>query len=104
MSSQKSEHPIHAALKAELPIHTTVAAAPFRESSNIQKHETIPEHSTVNHDQAIIDLDPYATPAEYYGHSHGPRKVAKSRTLSQVDARNIASVSAPARRTSHGVY
>ncbi len=31
-----------------------------------------------------LDLDPYASPAEYYGKSHAGRKVAKSRTYSAV--------------------
>ena len=31
-----------------------------------------------------LELDPYATPALYYGKSHASRKVAKSRTLPAV--------------------
>lgn len=93
MSSQKSE----------LPIHTSASLQPLiKVKSNVQ-HETIPEHKSVSHEQAIIDLDPYATPAEYYGQSHGPRKVAKSRALSTLDVRDapIVPLTTPHRRTSH---
>lgn len=59
MSSQKSTVPVH--------------------SKNSTKEG---EHA---HDRKIsLNLDPYAAPDVYYGSSHNPRKVAKSRTYSAV--------------------
>lgn len=54
MSLQKSEHPV-----------STSAASPSPR-------------------KVSLDTNPLAPPAEYYGKSHGPRKVAKSRTYSAV--------------------
>lgn len=54
-----------ASQKSSLPIHVKQQPSPRKVS---------------------LDLDPYAAPAEYYGKSHGPRKVAKSRTYSAVSA------------------
>jgi alpha,alpha-trehalase len=89
----------------------------------------LPIHPTRNdHDHGnaptSLDLDPFAAPNVYYGTSHGPRKVAKSRTYSAVgedgmkrrwdstdgthqiepgnDRLDRGSFQAPARRTSHG--
>ncbi|KAK3686947.1 alpha,alpha-trehalase nth1 [Vermiconidia calcicola] len=53
--------------KASLPIHTTTTSKPSTR-------------------RVSLELDPYASPAEYYGKSHGPRKVAKSRTYSAGNA------------------
>lgn len=36
------------------------------------------------HHGPLAGLDPFAPPGVYYGKSHGPRKVAKSRTYSAV--------------------
>ena len=51
-------------------------------------------------------LDPFAAPAAYYGESHNPRKVAKSRTYSAVDNTTHAllgsGVIKKERRSSHG--
>lgn len=54
MSLQKSEHPVLAFTEPRSPRKPT------------------------------LDTNPLAPPAEYYGKSHGPRKVAKSRTYSAV--------------------
>jgi len=35
-------------------------------------------------EQKVFQADPYASPAIYYGESHGPRKTNKGRTLSSV--------------------
>lgn len=76
MSSQKSE----------LPIRTNSSSNPSEHPRN-DSHQGIPAKDDT---QAIIDLDPFASPAEYYGQSHAPRKVAKSRTFSAVGVKRRA--------------
>ena len=79
MSTQQSNLPIHANAK-----HTT--------RSSIARKNT---------------LDPYAAPAAYYGQSHNPRQIAKSRTYSAVDNTTHAIVGngviTKERRLSHGM-
>lgn len=78
MSSQQSEIPIRTTIRVTQPTDTN--------ASHHDLQESIAEQPEVKHDTAtaVIDLDPYASPAVYYGQSHAPRKVAKSRTLSAV--------------------
>ena len=52
------------------------------QKSALPVRTTSPKQNTPR--KVSLDLDPYAAPAEYYGKSHGPRKVAKSRTYSAV--------------------
>jgi len=57
------------AQKSTVPIHT---------KNNVKEGE----HA---HDRKVsLNLDPFAAPDVYYGSSHNPRKVAKSRTYSAV--------------------
>lgn len=65
MSSQKSDLPTHPAA------HEHVAH---------EKEQSKNGERVVN----ALELDPFAAPSVYYGSSHSPRKVAKSRTLSAV--------------------
>ena len=53
------------------------SALPFRSPSSNPDKAGLPR-------QVTLDLDPYAAPNVYYGASHNPRKVAKSRTYSAV--------------------
>ncbi|EME46346.1 glycoside hydrolase family 37 protein [Dothistroma septosporum NZE10] len=74
------------------------------QQSALPHHTRKPSHQ--NGEQNLsLDLDPYAAPSVYYGGSHSPRKVAKSRTYSAIDppgSEPLAhSFKAPARRTSH---
>ena len=62
MSSQKSALPIH-------PSKT-------EKSSSVQHNN--------GEAKVSLDTDPFAAPNVYYGTSHSPRKVAKSRTYSAV--------------------
>jgi alpha,alpha-trehalase len=66
MSSQKSEHASHVSFANTSPSGGKNGATRSRES--------------------IRDVDVYAAPETYYGSSHAPRKVAKSRTMSAVSA------------------
>lgn len=65
MSSQKSDLPIR---------------------SNGQS--TAPQHATLQDlgELKSFEVDPYASPAVYYGESHGPRKPQKTRTFSSVSS------------------
>lgn len=65
MSSQKSDLPTHPAAHEHV-VH--------------EKEQSKNGERVVN----ALDLDPFAAPSVYYGSSHSPRKVAKSRTLSAV--------------------
>lgn len=79
--------------KSELPTHARVTF----------KKEHHPNGQEVQ--KPTLETDPYAAPNVYYGASHAPRKVAKSRTYSAHD-NTINPVSptfkAPLRRQSHG--
>ncbi|SMR41695.1 unnamed protein product [Zymoseptoria tritici ST99CH_1A5] len=88
MSTQKSELAVHQPTPNEHHAH----------------FEQIAENR--NGEQAVsLDTDPYAAPNVYYGASHNPRKVAKSRTYSAIDhaSRNTIATNykTPGRRTSH---
>jgi len=77
------------AQKSTVPIHT---------KNNVKEGE----HA---HDRKVsLNLDPFAAPDVYYGSSHNPRKVAKSRTYSAIDPHRNSLASGykqPGRRTSH---
>jgi hypothetical protein len=64
MSSQKSDLPIRS------NGHST---APHAAVQDLGEHKS-------------FDVDPYASPAIYYGESHGPRKPQKTRTFSSVSS------------------
>ncbi|KAH9835953.1 Neutral trehalase [Teratosphaeria destructans] len=68
------------------------------------QQSAIPIHTKQDNHRVSLSLDPYAAPDVYYGGSHSPRKVGKSRTYSAVDPAVNAFAGAfkqPARRTSH---
>ncbi|KAI7153053.1 Neutral [Hortaea werneckii] len=78
--------------KSELPLHPN----PHPDGNGRDKQAP----------RVSLSLDPYAAPDVYYGQSHTPRQVAKSRTYSAVDHSHNPLVSAsslkqPGRRTSH---
>lgn len=83
MSSQKSA----------LPVHPSPAASKDQIVGLLQRQNS----STA--------VDPYAAPEVYYGESHSPRRLAKSRTYSAIEPQKgklETQLRAPGRRTSHG--
>jgi hypothetical protein len=83
MSSQKSDIPIRSSGHAAA-LH---AAVDDLRSNNGGSHPGKIDLAG----QKGFQADPYASPAIYYGESHGPRKTAKSRTLSSVSIPHICS-------------
>lgn len=72
MSSQESVLPIHPAKDSHAnDTHHNSQHNPHEDKTHPKEHVS-------------LDLDPYAAPSVYYGASHHPRKVAKSRTYSAV--------------------
>ncbi|KAK4539450.1 hypothetical protein LTR36_010927 [Oleoguttula mirabilis] len=67
------------------------------------QHSALPIHTAKPDRKATLNLDPYAAPDVYYGASHSPRQVAKSRTYSAIDQRHspLESSIRKGRRTSH---
>ncbi|KAF2211705.1 glycoside hydrolase family 37 protein [Cercospora zeae-maydis SCOH1-5] len=93
MSSQESVLPLHPAKHS----HTNNSQQPLQHNPHDEKAQP--------QDHLSLDLDPYAAPNVYYGTSHNPRKVAKSRTYSAVDPGlnkvGTDNYNAPPRRLSH---
>jgi hypothetical protein len=95
MSSQKSELPIlpkglaippqngpptAPSTAPPTPTHTTHQAVAGSEKPPVAK----PHLGRFTDEESSFAVDPYASPAVYYGESHAPRKPVKSRTLSSV--------------------
>ena len=74
MSSQKSDLPIRSNGNAAL--HAAVDDLRAEAKTQPGKIDLA--------EQKGFQADPYASPAVYYGESHGPRKTNKTRTLSSV--------------------
>ena len=79
MSSQKSDLPIRSNGNAAL--HAAVDDLRAEAKTHPGKIDLA--------EQKGFQADPYASPAIYYGESHGPRKTNKTRTLSSVSQNHI---------------
>ena len=79
MSSQKSDLPIRSNGNAAL--HAAVDDLRAEAKTHPGKIDLA--------EQKGFQADPYASPAIYYGESHGPRKTNKNRTLSSVSEKHI---------------
>ena len=77
MSSQKSDLPIRSNGHSTAP-HAAVEDLRQGERSHPGKIDL--------GEQKSFEIDPYASPAIYYGESHGPRKPTKTRTFSSVSS------------------
>jgi hypothetical protein len=77
MSSQKSDLPIRSNGHSTAP-HAAVQDLRQGERAHPGKID-LGEHKS-------FEVDPYASPAIYYGESHGPRKPTKTRTFSSVSS------------------
>jgi len=75
MSSQKSDLPIRSNGHSTAP-HAAVEDLRQGDRSHPGKIDL--------GEQKSFEIDPYASPAIYYGESHGPRKPTKTRTFSSV--------------------
>ncbi|KAK6434311.1 alpha,alpha-trehalase nth1, partial [Oleoguttula sp. CCFEE 5521] len=79
MSSQKSEPPIHTTNGHAIAPQT----AAQRSTSPDRAHHDAKSHlGRISEAERSFELDPFASPAIYYGESHAPRKPKKTRTLS----------------------
>jgi hypothetical protein len=86
MSSQKSDLPIRS--NGDAALHAAVDDLRAEAKAHPGKIDLA--------EQKGFQTDPYASPAIYYGESHGPRKTNKTRTLSSVSQKHIL---APATHT-----
>jgi hypothetical protein len=78
MSSQKSDLPIRSNGQSTAP-HAAVQDLQQGDRAHPGKINNLGE-------QKSFEVDPYASPAIYYGESHGPRKPQKTRTFSSVSS------------------
>ena len=79
MSSQKSDLPIRS--NGNSALHAAVDDLRAEAKNHPGKIDLT--------EQKGFQADPYASPAVYYGESHGPRKTNKTRTLSSVSQNHI---------------
>jgi hypothetical protein len=77
MSSQKSDLPIRS---------NGQYTAPHAAVQDLQQGERAHPGKINLGEQKSFEVDPYASPAIYYGESHGPRKPQKTRTFSSVSS------------------
>lgn len=72
------------AQKSDLPIRSNGHATAQQHSAVEDGHGHAPQRKMPQGERKSVDIDPYASPAVYYGESHAPRRPNKSRTLSAV--------------------
>ncbi|OQN98613.1 Neutral trehalase [Cryoendolithus antarcticus] len=102
MSSQKSDLPIHTTNGHAIASQTAAqrSTSPDRICDGARPHL-----GRISEAERSFELDPFASPAIYYGESHAPRKPKKTRTLSAIESRGEKetheSYKPPTRRRSH---
>lgn len=77
MSSQKSDLPIRSNGQSNAP-HAVV--------DDLRQGDRAHPGNINLGEKKSFEVDPYASPAVYYGESHGPRKPNKTRTFSSVSS------------------